>query len=127
MAFLFAELGFVWVLYWLYVVVGTFAYKNHQCELEHPEANFDMSSPDYDTDICHPPGLVILGFLLSLYWTNTIIMVRVRLWNDACFETTLALKQPWSYTQAANTTFHDRLVEHGASNCGRGNGHLVFR
>jgi hypothetical protein len=83
-AFLFATLGFAWVIYWLYIVIGTFAELNHQCELRHPEGNFDMTSPDYDDDLCQPSGWVFVGFLLSLYWTNTIIMVCFLFMNIPC-------------------------------------------
>lgn len=55
---------------------GTSAFQNHQCMLKHPDSNFDMESDDYD-DSCDPPVLVVIFFLLSLYWTNTIIMVRL--------------------------------------------------
>lgn len=108
-AFFFAELGFCWVLYWLYVVVGktktglrTFLYvcmtrvttsergfgltlflsaqtgtsalANSECRLAHPDSDFDINSDKYDK-VCDPPPLVGLAFLLSLYWTNTVIMV----------------------------------------------------
>jgi Plasma-membrane choline transporter len=73
-AFAFAELGFVWVLYWIYVLVGTMAYTTQQCRLAHSGANFNMSDDDYD-DVCDPSFFMILLFCFSLYWTNTVIMV----------------------------------------------------
>jgi len=56
-------------------VSGTSAFQNHKCTLEHPNSNFDMGSYEYDT-VCDP-GLAIVFFLLSLYWTNTIILVSL--------------------------------------------------
>lgn len=70
-ACLFAELGFCWVLYWLYVVVGVSVYQNDECQKAHPELDFQ----DY-ADVCGPPFPVGLLFLLSLYWTSTALMVR---------------------------------------------------
>jgi hypothetical protein len=57
-----------------FVFLGTAAYENHKCQLAHPGSNFSPDAADYD-DSCEPSTLPILGFLLSLYWTNTIIMV----------------------------------------------------
>jgi Plasma-membrane choline transporter len=73
-AFTFAILGFAWVLYWIYVLVGTLAYTSYRCRLAHPNANFDMSDEDYD-EVCDPSFFMILLFFFSLYWTNTVIMV----------------------------------------------------
>jgi len=73
-AFLFAEIGFFWVIYWFYVLVGTFSYQNNKCQAEHPDQNFDMDSDDY-SHVCDPPAPVFIFFLLSLYWTGTIVMV----------------------------------------------------
>ena len=73
--FIFAELGFVWVIFWMFTLTGVSLKKNAECQAAHPDANFDLTSDDYD-DVCDPPfGLIVL-FLLSLYWTSTIIMVR---------------------------------------------------
>jgi hypothetical protein len=69
-ACVFAELGFCWVLYWLYVVVGVSGYQNNECRRTHPK----MDSETLD-DICGPPFVVVLLFLLSLYWTSTVLMV----------------------------------------------------
>jgi len=74
-AFVFAKLGLLYVGYWCYVVVGTFAYKSFQCQKQHPEANFDPASDNYD-DECDPPFIIVVLFLVSLYWTTTITMVR---------------------------------------------------
>jgi uncharacterized membrane protein YeaQ/YmgE (transglycosylase-associated protein family) len=76
-AFTFAVLGFAWVLYWIYVFVGTIAFTTHQCRLAHPDANFDTMLDDNYDDVCDPPLFMILLFLLSLYWTNTVIMVSI--------------------------------------------------
>lgn len=69
-AFVFAELGFAWNIYWFYTLVGVSALKNGECMSAHPEATFD-------DDTCGPPPLVFLGFLLSLYWTSTVVMVSL--------------------------------------------------
>jgi hypothetical protein len=70
-AFLFAELGFFWVIYWFYVVVGVSAYENAECLAEHPEAT-------WDDDTCSPPAGIFLLLLLSLYWTNTVFMNTIQ-------------------------------------------------
>lgn len=70
-ACVFAELGFCWVLFWLYVVVGVSGYQNNECRRTHP--NVDPETLD---DICGPPFVVVLLFFLSLYWTSTALMVR---------------------------------------------------
>jgi len=76
-ALAFAKLGLLWVAYWCYVLVGTFAYKSNECQQQHPDSNFDMSSKDYD-DVCDPPAPVVLFFLISLYWTTTITMNMIQ-------------------------------------------------
>eukprot|EP00527_Entomoneis_sp_CCMP2396_P005832 CAMPEP_0198154448 /NCGR_PEP_ID=MMETSP1443-20131203/68592_1 /TAXON_ID=186043 /ORGANISM="Entomoneis sp., Strain CCMP2396" /LENGTH=586 /DNA_ID=CAMNT_0043821119 /DNA_START=83 /DNA_END=1843 /DNA_ORIENTATION=- len=72
-AFLFAVIGFFWVFYWFYVLIGTFMYQNNRCQESHPDENFDMSSDDY-SDVCDPPVPVVLFFILSLYWTGSIVL-----------------------------------------------------
>mmetsp|Transcript_8267 Transcript_8267/g.18671 ORF Transcript_8267/g.18671 Transcript_8267/m.18671 type:complete len:405 (+) Transcript_8267:95-1309(+) len=76
-AFFFAEIGFLWVVYWFYVMIGTSSYENNKCQAEHPDQNFDMDSDDY-SDVCDPPLAVVIFFLLSLYWTGAIFMVGWR-------------------------------------------------
>lgn len=68
-----------------FAITGTAAFENHQCQLKHPNSNFDVDSPGYD-DACEAPVGVFLGFLLSLYWTNTIIMVCIII--AACCQST---------------------------------------
>jgi len=75
-AFVFAKMGVVWVIYWCFTVVGFFSYQVHTCQANHPDADFDMASDNYDNE-CDPSGFLILMFILSLYWTTTITMVRV--------------------------------------------------
>lgn len=70
-ACVFAELGFCWVLYWIYVVVGVSGYQTDECRRAHPNVD-----PEKLDDICGPPFVVVLMFLLSLYWTSTALMVR---------------------------------------------------
>jgi Plasma-membrane choline transporter len=70
-AFVFAEFGFLWVVYWCYVVIGVSAYKHDECQKAHPDIDFD----DPDNDICGMPFPVFILFLLSLYWTSTVAMV----------------------------------------------------
>lgn len=82
-AFIFAKLGVLWVLYWLYVVVGTFAYKSAQCRAQHPDETFDIASDNY-SDVCDPPGAIVLLFILSLYWTTTITMVCLTVLHTLC-------------------------------------------
>jgi hypothetical protein len=72
----FAKLGIIWFIYWLYVIIGVFSYKDNQCREAHPERNFDITSPDFDNS-CHPPIMVVLLFLLSLYWTSVVTTVCV--------------------------------------------------
>jgi hypothetical protein len=73
-AFVFAELGFVWLVFWLYTFVGVSMGGNEKCKAAHPDSNFDPTSDNYD-DICDPPFIVVLFFLLSLFWTSTVVMV----------------------------------------------------
>jgi hypothetical protein len=76
-ACVFAELGFCWVLYWLYVVIGVSGYQNNECRRTHP--NMDPEKLD---DICGPPFVVVWLFLLSLYWTSTTLTVsRQKIWT----------------------------------------------
>lgn len=72
--FVFAELGFLWVVFWTYTLVGVSSKQERECEAAHPDSNFNVTSDDYD-NVCEPPFGVMLLFLLSLYWTSTIIMV----------------------------------------------------
>jgi hypothetical protein len=74
--FLFAELGVRWIVFWVYTLVGVASKENTECHARHPDANFDVSSADYD-GVCEPPFVVVLFFLLSLYWTTTVAMVRL--------------------------------------------------
>jgi hypothetical protein len=67
-AFALSQLGFIWNIYWLYVLIGLGAYENERCMKMHPEANID-------DDICDPPVIVILLLLVSLYWTTTVLLV----------------------------------------------------
>lgn len=71
-AFLAAEIGLIWPLYWTYVVVGVSTFNHNACVQEHPQADWSL---DDHTDECDPPGGAVILFLLSLYWTNTVIMV----------------------------------------------------
>jgi hypothetical protein len=73
-AFVFAELGFVWLVFWLYTFVGVSMGGTEKCKAAHPDSNFDPISDDYD-DICDPPFGVVLFFMLSLFWTSTVVMV----------------------------------------------------
>jgi Plasma-membrane choline transporter len=77
-AFCFAELGLLWVLYWCFTLVGVSAYEgNRRCPS--PEQHFESSSHHHDDDDdCDSslPFPIVLAFLLALYWTNTVIMVR---------------------------------------------------
>jgi hypothetical protein len=74
-ACLFAELGFVWVIYWLYTVVGVSIYENDKCEASRSEDHLHTSSDQHDDQDCGPPFVVVVAFLLSLYWTSAVIMV----------------------------------------------------
>jgi len=67
-AFVLCVLGFVWNIYWVYVLVGLSAFKNTECMEEHPDATFEDAT-------CSPPAFVMILLLLSLYWTTTVLMV----------------------------------------------------
>jgi Plasma-membrane choline transporter len=69
-AFVFAQLGFLWNIYWVYVLIGLASKEDSECLEAHPDV-------DFDSDTCSPPPFVILALLLSLYWTSTIIMVSL--------------------------------------------------
>jgi Plasma-membrane choline transporter len=70
-AFVFSQLGFLWNLFWLYAVVGISAKQNTKCLAEHPEVNVEDCP-------CGPPPVVFLMFLLSLYWTTTVLMNSIQ-------------------------------------------------
>lgn len=70
-AFLLSQLGFVWNIFWVYILIGVSALKDTECLNDHPEATLD-------DDTCSPPVLVVAGFLLSLYWTSTVIMNTIQ-------------------------------------------------
>lgn len=67
-AFFLSAFGFLWNIYWVYVLVGLISNTDGQCFEDHPEAGFDDAS-------CSPSPFVMLALLLSLYWTSTIMMV----------------------------------------------------
>jgi Plasma-membrane choline transporter len=66
-ALFFSTMGFLWNIYWLYILVGLSA---AQCDDGH------RSDGNNGENECDPPILIILLLLLSLYWTSTVIMVR---------------------------------------------------
>ena len=74
-AFVFAELGFLWNLYWLYVLVGVSVRQDNACLEQHPEA---ADRWDDDDGTCSPPPGIFLALLLSLYWTSTVLMNTVQ-------------------------------------------------
>jgi len=80
--FLCSELAFVWLVFWLYTLVGVGAYMNQRCQEAHPDVNWD--DPLEENDICDPPFSVLLLFLISLYWTSTVIMVCIKTWAYRC-------------------------------------------
>ena len=55
-ACVFAELGFCWVIYWLYVVVGVSGYQNSERRRTH--SNVDPETLD---NICGPPFVVVIA------------------------------------------------------------------
>lgn len=69
-SFVFAGLGFLWNIYWVYVLVGVSLEKKTDCLENNSDAGVENAT-------CSPPMFVIFGLLLSLYWTSTIIMVSV--------------------------------------------------
>ena len=75
-AFLSAELGFIWLAFWAFTLVGVAAKMNSECQLAHPESDFSWNSDTYD-DVCDPPPMVCLFFLVSVYWTSTVVMVSL--------------------------------------------------
>ena len=72
-AFVFAHLGICWIAFWVYTLVGVFSEKYHECMVEHPENEFGA-----DDDECGPPAPVVIGFLVSLYWTSAVLMNTVQ-------------------------------------------------
>jgi Plasma-membrane choline transporter len=69
-ALFFSTMGFLWNIYWLYILVGLSATSLGHCDDNH------NSDADHGGNDCDPPILVILLLMLSLYWTSTVIMVR---------------------------------------------------
>jgi hypothetical protein len=71
------QFGLLWLVFWFYTVVGVFSYQTQRCQAAHPGANFDdITADDYD-DTCDPSSLAFFLFLLSLYWTSTVVMVSL--------------------------------------------------
>lgn len=73
-AFIFSELAFAWFIFWLYTLVGVSVSSNTECKAAHPHSNFNPLSDDYD-EVCDPSNAFMLFFLVSLYWTSTVVMV----------------------------------------------------
>lgn len=67
MAFVFSELGFLWNIFWIYVLIGVSVVNENECLKEHPDV-------DWTDDTCSPNPLIFLALLLSLYWTSTVLM-----------------------------------------------------
>lgn len=61
-------------LYSLHSQIGTFTLHINKCENDHPDLNFDIDSEEY-SDTCEPPAYILVFFLLSLFWTSSVIMV----------------------------------------------------
>jgi Plasma-membrane choline transporter len=76
-ALAFSIVGFLWTLFWVYVVVGVMQAMDKSYETQHPRPE-DMSRKDYANTEQDDPlrGFVFLAFLLSLYWTTQILLVR---------------------------------------------------
>lgn len=70
-----SQLGLFWLAFWCYTVVGVSSYETEKCRAAHPGADFDDITADDYNDTCDPSSLAFLLFLLSLYWTSTVIMV----------------------------------------------------
>lgn len=105
------ELGFFWLVFWFYTVVGVSSYETQKCQAAHPGADFDdITADDYD-DTCDTSSLAFLLFLLSLYWTSTVIMVSGAFAN----------KEPSCFLP--NSLF---CLEHNPSDSSWSYGNLVF-
>ena len=87
-SFVFAELGFMWNLYWFYVLIGLAALSDSTCTTaaeqrrvgDHDETlwmNGENADDDYNDD-CSPNPLIFLALLLSLYWTSTVLLNTVQ-------------------------------------------------
>ena len=75
-AFAFSIVGFLWTLFWIYVVVGVMQAMDESYETQHPRPEY-MSEQEYTKAEQDDPlrGFVFFGFLLSLYWTSKILLV----------------------------------------------------
>lgn len=76
-ACVFAELCFLWLVFWFYTVVGVSFYKTEKCRAAHPGANVDDFTADNQDESCDPSVLGFFLSLLSLYWTTTVVMVCI--------------------------------------------------
>jgi hypothetical protein len=83
-AFLLMMLGIIWVFFWAYTAVGVAYSYAGDCQDRHPGSNFQIGSDDYDPS-CDPPLVSVIFFLLSLYWTVTVTMVRHQSLASRCY------------------------------------------
>jgi Plasma-membrane choline transporter len=67
--------GLVWLVFWGYTAVGLAAYQHDECMRAHPE--YQNNAQVDDSEACGIKGSTFVGLVLSLYWTNTVIMVSV--------------------------------------------------
>jgi len=70
LAFVFAELGFAWNMYWLYVTVGMSMPTDPKC--------MEDETAWENSDDCSSSPWIFLALLLSLMWTSTILMNTVQ-------------------------------------------------
>lgn len=75
-AFAFSIVGFLWTLFWVYIVVGVMQAMDQSYNIQHPRPE-SISEKEYikteqDDPLC---GFVFFAFLLSLYWTTQILLV----------------------------------------------------
>ena len=76
-AFIFSMVGFVWAMLWLITVVGFIQAMDEAYQADHPRPA-DMSKQEYSTQEENGSlsGLVMFCFLVSLYWTGQVLLVR---------------------------------------------------
>jgi hypothetical protein len=76
-AFIFSVVGFIWTLLWVCTVVGCMQAMEESYQAAHPRPA-NMSKKDYSAQEGNDStnGFVMFAFLVSLYWTSQVLLVR---------------------------------------------------
>ena len=74
-AILFSLLGCAWMCFWFYIFFGFLSYESDQCGDSSGETTDGMNEEGPD---CSHDAWLVLAFLISMYWTNSVILNTVQ-------------------------------------------------